>query len=167
MPPRTPRTLGSLQGQAVLDAPTAKLDLSAAVKGIRQASPDSPKQKVLSSTRLSLEAFAHRYLPHHFTEAFCEMHQDIFQACDNMGRVPGGSRVARIAPRKFGKTTIINLALPLQKLAYQEKYFILMIGESADTAEANLATLAHETETNELLLADFPHLAPARDERGQ
>lgn len=95
------------------------------------------------------------------------MHDDIFEACDKMGSRPSNTRAARIAPRKFGKTTIINLALPLQKLAYQERYFILMIGESADTAEANLATLAHETETNELLLADFPHLAPARDERGQ
>lgn len=163
----TPRTLGSLQGQATLDSPTAKLDLGFAVKGLRQASPDSPQQKTMNSGRLSLEAFALRYLPHHFSESFCEMHEDIFVACDAMGKVPGGSRVARIAPRKMGKTTIISLALPLQKLAYQEKYFILMIGESADTAEANLATLAHETETNELLLADFPHLNPAKDERGQ
>lgn len=163
----TPRTLGSLQNQATLDAPAGKINLGYAVKGLRQASPDSPQQRTLTSTRLSLRAFALRYLPHHFPSPFCEMHEDIFEACDNMGKQVGGSRVARIAPRKFGKTTIIDLALPLQKLAYQEKYFILMIGESADTAEANLATLAHECETNELLLADFPHLAPARDERGQ
>ncbi len=163
----TPRTLGSLQDAASLDAPNAKITLGFAVKGLRQAAPDSPQQRTLTTSRLSLKAFALRYLSHHFSESFCEMHDDIFEACDAMGRTPGGSRVARIAPRKFGKTTIINLALPLQKLAYQEKYFILMIGESADTAEANLATLAHETETNELLLADFPHLAPAKDERGQ
>lgn len=168
MPKRiTPRTLGSFQDAATLDAPSSKIDLRFAVKGLRAASPNSPQQKTLNTGRLSLRAFALRYLGHHFTEKFCEMHDDIFEACDNMGKVPGGSRVARIAPRKFGKTTIIDLALPLQKLAYQEKYFILMIGESADTAEANLATLAHETETNDLLLADFPHLAPARDQRGQ
>ena len=163
----TPRTLGSLQGQAILDAPEGKITLGYAVKGLRNASPDSPQQKTLTSSKLSLKAFALRYLSHHFTSAFCEMHDDIFEACDNLGKQVGGSRVARIAPRKFGKTTIINLALPLQKLAYQEKYFILMIGESADTAEANLATLSHECETNELLLADFPHLAPAKDQRGQ
>jgi predicted phage terminase large subunit-like protein len=67
----------------------------------------------------------------------------------------------------MGKTTIIDLALPLRELAYQRKWFILMIGESADTAEANLGTLAHEVESNELLLTDFPHLCPAMDARGQ
>jgi predicted phage terminase large subunit-like protein len=138
--------------------------LGSAIKGLRQGRPDSPRLKPITQSKLSLEAFCLRYLAHHFTAPFCEMHYDIFKACDAQVH---GKRFARIAPRKMGKTTIINLGLPLQKLAYQEKWYILMIGESADTAEANLATLAHEIETNELLLEDFPHLRAAVDPRGQ
>jgi predicted phage terminase large subunit-like protein len=92
------------------------------------------------------------------------MHDDIFAACDDEA---SGKRVARIAPRKMGKTTIISLVLPARALAYQKKFFVLLIGESADTAEANLGTLSQELETNELLLRDFPHLRPAVDARGQ
>lgn len=75
--------------------------------------------------------------------------------------------MARCAPRKFGKTTIISLAKPLHDLAYQRKHFVLLIGESATTAEANLATISQELDNNELLLEDFPHLAPAKDAKGQ
>ncbi len=70
-------------------------------------------------------------------------------------------------PRRCGKTTIISLAVPLKALAYRLKNCILLIGESATTAEANLNTLVTELETNALLLEDFPHLAPGRDARGQ
>lgn len=105
-----------------------------------------------------------RYFPHHFTSEFCELHRDIFAAMDADTKA---KRFARIAPRMMGKTTIIDLVLPIRELAYQTKYYVLIIGESADTAEANLATLAHEIETNELLVADFPHLRPAMDDRGQ
>jgi hypothetical protein len=75
--------------------------------------------------------------------------------------------VARAAPRKFGKTTIISLAKPLHDLAYKRKQFILLVGETATTAEANLGTLTAEVENNELLRADFPHLVPATDRKGQ
>lgn len=94
------------------------------------------------------------------------MHEDIFRVLD--APAPnGGKRVCRIAPRKHGKTTIISLAAPLKALAYQEKGFILLIGESATTAQGNLASLVHELETNEKLLEDFPHLLPAKDPKGQ
>src|SRR6185436_1072328 len=35
------------------------------------------------------------------------------------------------------------------------------------TAQTNLASIVQELETNEQLLEDFPHLAPARDPKGQ
>lgn len=161
-----PRTIGSLRDSAYTPALGGKITLGSAVKGLRRDSPKSPRQKKLKAGALSLEKFAHRYFPNHFSRPFCEMHRDIFDACDRPSSLEG-KRIARIAPRKFGKTTIINLALPIRELAYQRRFFVLMIGESADTAEANLATLSHELETNELLLEDFPHLAPAKDSRGQ
>lgn len=163
MATQTIRTLGTIKLKKEIED-TGTLSLSSALRGLRTARPDSPTQQKLAKGRLSSEAFAMRYLPHHFTSPFCELHRDIFALIDEP---TVGKRKARIAPRMMGKTTIIDLVLPLQKLAHQEKYYILILGESADTAEANLATLAHELETNELLLEDFPHLRPAMDARGQ
>jgi predicted phage terminase large subunit-like protein len=123
--------------------------------------------RAADTARLSLREFCLRYLPHHFSKPFSEMHDDIFAACDALGPRPSRSRIARIAPRKFGKTTVISLGLPLQKLAYQDRFFILLLGESSTTAEANLATIAHELETNHQLADDFPHMIPAMDHKGQ
>lgn len=106
------------------------------------------------------------YFKHHFSKGFCELHKDIFTACDEPAP-PQGKRVARCAPRKFGKTTIISLVKPLHEIAYQRKHFVLLLGESATTAEANLATISQELDNNEQLLKDFPHLAPAKDAKGQ
>lgn len=143
------------------------LTLADAVAGLRAGRTGTTRADRVTRSRAGVRAFCTQYLAHHFTDSFCEMHEDIFAICDRLGPRPSGLRAARIAPRKFGKTTIISLGLVLYVLAYQLRHFILLIGESATTAEANLATVAQEIETNELLVRDFPHLAPAYDARGQ
>jgi len=150
-----------------LDPATAPLTLAEAVAGLRAGRSGTTRTDRVTRSKAGVQAFCQQYLAHHFTDSFCEMHQDIFAICDRLGPRPHGVRAARIAPRKFGKTTIISLGLVLYVLAYQLRHFVLLIGESATTAEANLATVAQEIETNELLLRDFPHLAPAYDQRGQ
>lgn len=147
---------------------TLGLDLGPAITALRTHRGAAPAWAPhLDLARRSLRAFCERYLAHHFSSGFCELHDDIFRLSDHLGPAPSGKRVARIAPRKFGKTTIFSLALPLQKLAFFERNFIILLGESATTAESNLATIAHELDMNERLLEDFPHLAPARDAKGQ
>lgn len=143
------------------------VDLRDAVAGLRRSKRTAPTDAPRAQARMSLQQFCVTYFPHHFTSPFCDMHADIFTACDALDLTPHGRRVARIAPRKMGKTTIISLALPLQKIAFHERHFILLVGESAAVAEANLATIAQELDSNQRLLADFPHLIPARDVRGQ
>lgn len=143
------------------------LGLQDAVLGLRAGRTRTTRHDRVTEAKTSVKAFCLQYLAHHFTDSFCEMHDDIFAICDALGPRPRGVRAARIAPRKFGKTTIISLGLVLYVLAYQLRHFILLIGESATTAEANLATIAQEIETNEALMRDFPHLAPAMDQRGQ
>jgi hypothetical protein len=140
--------------------------VSAAIGGLRGDKRSDERSRVIARCEHSLEAFCLEYLPHHFTEGFCEVHEDIFEACDAPAPETG-KRVVRAAPRKFGKTTIIALGKPLHELAYQRKKFILLIGETATTAEANLGTLTAEVENNERLRADFPHFAPAKDNKGQ
>lgn len=142
------------------------IDMSSAIGGINKAKPSNRRNRRIRECEFDSEKFARTYLPHHFNKPFCELHRYVFARIDAEAP-PTGKREALIAPRKFGKTTQINLALPLQALAYQRKRFVLMIGESAGAAEGNLASLTQELETNELLLTDFPHLAPAKDPKGQ
>jgi hypothetical protein len=139
--------------------------VGSAIRGLRR-NVGAERDAVIERCRHSLREFCLEYLGHHFTNGFCEVHDDLFEACDAPSP-PDGKRVARAAPRKFGKTTIISLAKPLQELAYKRKKFVLLVGETATTAEANLATLTAEVENNEQLKADFPHLVPATDHKGQ
>lgn len=111
-----------------------------------------------------IKIFIDLYLARHFDSEGCEMHEDIFSQINDPRPQ---KRVARIAPRKFGKTTLIGLALPLWKLAYKKKWFVLMVGESLPSAQANLQSIIEELESNEQLRHDFPHLAPAIDRKGQ
>ena len=159
------KTLGDLKRGPTRFTPTVNsIDLSSAVSGLRQNRRDIKSTRRIDQARHSTRRFCEIYLAHHFTSGFSELHHDIFSTIDH----PDVSkRIARIAPRQFGKTTIISLGLPLYMMAYRLKWFVLMIGESATTAEANLATLTQEIETNEQLIADFPHLSPAMDIRGQ
>ena len=141
-------------------------DLSSAVRGIRIARSPDASQSRIDRCQTSIEQFAVTYFPHHFNRDFCEVHHDIFAKCDEHPPLTG-KRVARCAPRKFGKTTIISLVKPLHDIAYQRKWFVLLIGESATAAEGNLATISSELDSNDLLLQDFPHLLPAKDTKGQ
>lgn len=62
---------------------------------------------------------------------------------------------------------MIALALVLQQFAFKIKQFVILVGESATTAESNLQSIIDELENNELLLEDFPHLKPAIDAKSQ
>lgn len=114
--------------------------------------------------RRSIKTFCEIYLASHFSTPWGEHHHDLFRVIDEDKK---GKRVARAEPRKFGKTTVIGLGLPLQALAFKRKNFIMLIGESATTAESNLQSIIEEVENNELLREDFPHLLPAIDNKGQ
>ena len=162
------RTLGNLMQTTSLipRLRPGQVDMSSAVEGIKKASPANRRNRRIRECEFDSEKFARTYLSHHFSSEFCEFHYYIFKRID-APPPPGGKRDALIGPRKFGKTSIINLVLPLQALAYQRKRFVLLIGEAAGAAEGNLATITQELENNELLLADFPHLAAAKDPKGQ
>jgi predicted phage terminase large subunit-like protein len=161
------RTLGSiLRGGVMPRLRVGDVDMTPAVQGIRLASPSTTRNKRIAECEHNSEKFAKTYFPRHFNKPFCEQHRYVFQRIDADAPAEG-KREALIAPRKFGKTTQINLVLPIQALAYQRKRFVLLIGESSAAAEGNLATITQELETNELLLEDFPHLKPAMDPKGQ
>jgi|JI10StandDraft_1071094.scaffolds.fasta_scaffold00467_81 predicted phage terminase large subunit-like protein len=146
------------------DPPTGAEFLEGAIRTLRVRVKRWAPPAHAAAAEHSFRAFIAQYLSHHFDKGFCEMHDDLLDRAEDPGVA---KRVARIAPRKFGKTTLYGLALPLWKLAYKKKWFVLMVGESLPSAQANLQSIIEELEQNEKLRHDFPHLAPAIDRKGQ
>lgn len=142
------------------------LDVSDAIRSLARRRQGTETDRRKAKAQVSIQAFCDTYLKHHFSAGYGEHHTDMFASIDRPSSADG-KKVARVEPRKFGKTTIISLALPLFELAYQKKWFILLVGESGGVAKQNLASIVTEIEQNELLLKDFPHLAPKRDGKNQ
>lgn len=142
------------------------VDISDAVRGLRVGRGTTEASRRRIKAKSSIQAFCDTYLANHFSASYGEHHFDLFESIDRLSPATG-KRVVRVEPREHGKTTVISLALPLYCLAYQLKWFILLIGEGGTVAKSNLATLVMELEENELLLKDFPHLQPKRDGKNQ
>jgi phage terminase large subunit-like protein len=94
---------------------------------------------------------------------FADFHLDLFKKVDTPG--PTKAREAVLAPRGFAKSTIITIIV-LFWAAFKLREFVLWTSETASQVEELVASLIDELEANELLLGDFPHLAPKRDNRG-
>ena len=75
-------------------------------------------------------------------------------------------REAFIAPRGFAKSTIVTI-LVLYLAAFKKREFVVWTSETASQVEELVASFIDEIEGNLPLLEDFPHLAPALDDRGQ
>lgn len=75
--------------------------------------------------------------------------------------------MVRAEPREHGKSTVMIIAAVLWWLAYQKKWFIVIFGASSDALTPHFLALQNELENNENLLADFPHLQPKKDFKGQ
>jgi predicted phage terminase large subunit-like protein len=94
---------------------------------------------------------------------FAQFHEDLFEIVNTKG--PSRAREAIIAPRGFAKSTIITIIV-LFWAAFQLRQFVLWTSETASQVEELVASLIDELESNDELLEDFPHLKPARDQRG-
>lgn len=152
------------------------------------------KSKSLSERRIQLAsngpaAFAKVYLPHLlvaqddiwdkdptvFDDAqiiikagdpidFAKFHHDLFGLVNTEGAQK--LREAIIAPRGFAKSTIVTIIV-LYWAAFKLREFVLWTSETASQVEELVASWIEELESNIELREDFPHLAPAMDNRGQ
>lgn len=95
---------------------------------------------------------------------FADFHRDLFKTVDTDG--PAKLREAIIAPRGTAKSTIITIIV-LYWAAFKKRKFVLWTSETASQVEELVASLIDEVETNAELREDFPHLQPAKDDRGQ
>lgn len=95
---------------------------------------------------------------------FAKFHHDLFEIVNTDG--PQHLREAIIAPRGFAKSTIVTIIV-LYWAAFKLRQFVLWTSETASQVEELVASWIEELESNHDLMKDFPHLAPAMDNRGQ
>lgn len=160
------RPVGEWITSRPLETKRGGVDVSDAIRGLRKGRFTTTSGRRRAEAQAAIFKFCKTYLSHHFLAECGEHHDDLFASIDAKPTA-NGKRVVRVEPREHGKTTVISLALPLYCLAYQTKWFILLIGEGGGVAHSNLSTIVTELEENELLLKDFPHLMPKRDGKGQ
>lgn len=149
----------------------------------RAATDLSPSEMRRAIASKGPHAFAEVYLPHllraqtDIVDAqgnviveqgtrveFAEWHQEVFQLADTRGAK--GFREAVIAPRGTAKSTIISIIV-MYWMAFKLREFVLWTSETASQVEELVASIIDELESNTELLEDFPHLKPAKDQRGQ
>lgn len=109
-------------------------------------------------------AFMRRYLPHYMVDPEtglatppAEWHPELFRLV--FGLLGSGRKLAVLAPRGYAKSTIASLGLVLAALALQLKRYVWLIQDTGEQAKLAMEGVVGELETNERLLADFPHLA--------
>ena len=72
------------------------------------------------------------------------------------------AREVFLAPRGYAKSTVVSLETPLIAAARQLKQYVLMVQDTGPQAAQALGHVISELDTNDRLLADFPHLARLR-----
>lgn len=108
--------------------------------------------------------FSQTFLSHHFTLDYCSFHTDLFK---DLSDKRTNKRLARIAPRGHGKTTIVITAFILWNLCYKKKEFVLIFGASQEHANQNLQKVIEEMESNQRIADCFPELKPSMDKKNQ
>ena len=132
---------------------------------------NSAARKHLCRTRPML--FAILYLPHHISFdnkpiSFSQFHLDLFDYAEELAELKPGREFKRdvfIAPRNSGKTTFVNLIIPLWLAAYEYESFMMSFSDSEAQAIMNLQTIKTELESNELLRQDFPEFCNPKKSR--
>jgi predicted phage terminase large subunit-like protein len=139
------------------------------------------------------QAFMRYYLPHYVQAdgrwvPFAQMHDDLFRVV--FGSLGSGEWHDYLAPRGYGKSTIVTLALPLGALGLGGlaargelryslcggwcppcrrgapnrcqaiRHYVWIIQDTTQQAKQSLEALLAETEDNQRVVRDFPHLTP-------
>jgi hypothetical protein len=99
---------------------------------------------LMSQCFLSTKATAKILFQERFTLPFSGLHDEIFAPLDD-DKI---QQLVIIAPRGWGKTSISNLAYPAKKILFQEKKFIVPIGNTATQATMQSENLKRELMSN-------------------
>jgi len=108
-------------------------------------------QELLVECYKSTRLFAEVFFPERFYVEFSPLHDEIFDLIDS-----GEPRVAIAAPRGFGKTSIVGLALAAKRILFNESKLLMHVSMSFDAACQQTENLKHELLSNKTVKALFP-----------
>ena len=113
---------------------------------------DKILQNILTECSISTKMVAKTFFPERFSLPFAEeIHDKIFDLIDD----PTKNKVAIAAPRGFGKTSIVALALMARYILFKITPFICYINKSHDAAGLQTENLRRELVTNRFIKAMF------------
>lgn len=105
------------------------------------------EKAVLSSCAVSTQVTAKTFFPERFNLPFAEkIHGEIFKLIDSPI-----NKVAIAAPRGWGKTSIVGLALMANWIMFNKTGFICYINKSHDAASLQTENLRRELVTNRMI----------------
>ncbi len=104
---------------------------------------DENLSKILSLCSMSTRVFAKTFFPERFTAEFSPLHDEIFNLIDSSDK-----NVAIAAPRGFGKTSIVILALAARHILFNISKFLVYVNMSETAAVLQTENLKRELTTN-------------------
>jgi len=108
-------------------------------------------KSLMAQCYLSTKVTSKVIFPDRFYLPFSKLHDQIFDILDK-GK---SQKVLILAPRGFGKTSIMNLAYPAKNILFQDKKFIVPISATATQAEMQSENMKRELLTNSLITKMF------------
>lgn len=122
---------------------------------------DSDLRDVMAECYKSTEMYAKIFHAPYFYRPFCDIHKQIFAALDNKEKRFKNKKIF-LAPRGFGKSTIINIVYPAKKIVFQDTNYIVPLSFSAERAIEESENLKRELMINELIIKMFGNLKSDR-----
>jgi len=108
-------------------------------------------KEVLAECMKSTKLCAEIFFPERFFVKFSPLHDQIFDLIDS-----GEQKIVIAAPRGFGKTSIVGLALAAKKILFRMCHLYMHISMSFDAAVMQTENLKHELLSNKMVKALFP-----------
>lgn len=117
---------------------------------------DQETQQIHSLCSVSTRMTAKTFFPERFSKEFAEnIHGEIFKLVDGPE-----NKVVIAAPRGWGKTSIVALALIARYILYRHTGFIVYINKSHDAASLQTENLRRELVTNRMIKSFFGSVKP-------
>lgn len=121
---------------------------------------DEQTKEILTSCSLSTRVIAKTFFPERFNREFAEaVHGKIFDLIDGPD-----NQIAIAAPRGWGKTSIVALALMARHILFNLTGFICYINKSHEAASLQTENLKRELITNRIIRAFFGSTKPGKGE---
>lgn len=120
---------------------------------------DKEIQEILAQCAISTRMVAKTFFPERFELEFSEeVHGKIFDLIDD----PTKQKVAIAAPRGWGKTSVVALALQARYILFRITNFICYINKSHEAASLQTENLRRELVSNREIRAFFGHFKAER-----